>query len=114
MRAMSHLDTGQLAALYDLAGPQMGGLLDEFVRTSRDSLARLAGLAVGEEAVELVHQLKGASATMGMRALEEGAGELEDRLRAGGVVGPGELSVLGALLEDSVREVRGILASGEC
>ncbi|MDA0768022.1 MAG: hypothetical protein O3A87_10575 [Verrucomicrobia bacterium] len=109
---MSLLNVGQLAALYDLAGPQMGDLLDDYARSTSEALAKLAGLVAGEEAVELVHEVRGASATMGMAALEGKLGELEGRLRGGQAPNPADLQQMMILLAESIAAVTSRLADG--
>ena len=69
---MDLLDTGQLAALYDLAGPGTGEMVEDFGETSRGTLRELGDLlhaGATAEAADLVHQVKGGAATVGFAAL---------------------------------------------
>jgi HPt (histidine-containing phosphotransfer) domain-containing protein len=113
---MALLDTTQLAALYDLAGPDTGEMLELFSETAREGLEDLVGhLAAGEDErmLELVHQIKGGAATMGLAAFEKKVAACEARLRAGSAVDPLEIGSLRPLLDESVRAVQEILDGPE-
>lgn len=111
---MDLLDTGQLAALYDLAGPDTGEMVTDFVRTGHETLRSLETcLRSGalDEAAERAHQLKGGAATMGFAAFGQEAGSWETNLRSGQAPDPAALEPLHELLDASAAAVAHILAS---
>lgn len=110
---MSVLDTAQLAAIYDLAGPELAEMLEEMAVRARESLGQLEVVLVGGDlaaGAEIAHQLKGSAVSMGLAAFGEGAARVEDGLRAGNLPKTEELRGLGAILEESVAAVRVYLA----
>jgi HPt (histidine-containing phosphotransfer) domain-containing protein len=110
---MALLNDGQLAAVYDLAGEQLGELLEEFGESSRGLLGRFGeALERGERAAaeDLMHELRGGAGSLGLAGLQEVAGQLEEELRAGREPRAGAEERLGALLEESLQAVRAVLA----
>ena len=111
---MDLLDTGQLAALYDLAGRDTGDMVEDFAATCRGTLRELEELlhaGAAAEAADLAHQMKGGAATVGFAAFGQQAAAWETGLRQGQLPAVTQVATLSKLLEDSVVEVQRILAS---
>lgn len=110
---MDLLDSGQLASLYDLAGPEMAEMLEEFGQSSRDSFRKLeAAVLEGDSSVgvEIAHELKGGAATLGLAALRDGLDVVEQTLRDGGTADPAEIKGFEGLMDESLEAMRGFLA----
>lgn len=105
---MPLIDTTQLAAMATGAVDQFGAILDDFHKTSLESLAKLEALEEGEFEVarEMTHQLKGASGTLGLKDFHLLAAECEQNLQREVSINREQFLRLQSLLESSVNAAR--------
>lgn len=111
---MEFLDSGQLAALFDLAGPETAAMIEDYAQSSRQALQEMEGLFLAnnaEVAAELAHRIQGGAATVGFAALGQRAALVEAELRHGKLPAPTDIAALRLLLDNSVTAVQRILAA---